>query len=535
MQAEEFDFVIVGAGSAGCVLANRLSRDPGTSVLLLEAGGAGSHPMVQMPLAMKRLHMDPRFSWCFMSEPEPHCDGRNIPIPRGRLMGGTSSINAMVYARGHPRDYNQWRDEGLEGWGYDDLLPYFKKSENSWRGETRFHGSTGEVEVSRAGTPSPLFDLFSQASVAAGFRSIDDYNGMEHEGIARPEFTIGKGRRQSSAIAFIGPVLKRSNLTVRTNARATRILFRKQEARGVEYLVQGKSKAARANREVILAGGVYNSPQLLMLSGVGPAGHLREHGIDVLHDAPEVGQNLQDHPDIVSVVDLKEPISMVPRLRWDRLAVSAIQWALFNRGIGATVPVSAVGFLRVLPDSDRPDVQLSVSPTTGEAAPWFPGVSRPLGHKFSCRTAMLHPGSRGKVALRSGDPADAPRVYFNFFGDGSDLTTLRHGLRAVQAIFRQSPLGGLVARESAPTKEIKTDSELDLWIRRNCTSSQHPVGTCRMGIDDKSVVDGRLRVRGVEKLRIADCSVMPHVPGCNTNAPAMMLAEKASDLILLES
>ncbi len=488
--------------------------------------------MVQMPLAMKKLHMNPRFSWCFMSEPEPHCENRHIPIPRGRLMGGTSSINAMVYARGHPGDYDQWRNEGLDGWSYDDLLPYFKKSENSWRGETPLHGANGEVRVSRASTPGPLFELFSRASDAAGFKSIDDYNGTEHEGIARPEFNIGNGRRQSSAFAFIGPVLKRRNLTVRTNAQATRILFGKREARGVAYTVQGKSRAARANREVILAGGVYNSPQLLMLSGVGPSQHLREHGIDVLHDSPEVGKNLQEHPDIVSVVDLKEPISLVPRLRWDRLALSTIQWALSGGGIGGTVPVSAVGFLRVLPESRRPDVQLSVSPTTGDAAPWFPGISRPLDHKFSCRTAMLHPKSRGRVALRSADPADSPRIQFNFFEDSSDLTTLRQGLRAVQAIFRQSPLRELVAKENAPPRDIDSDADMDRWLRRNCTSSQHSVGTCRMGIDDEAVVDGQLRVRGVENLRIADCSVMPHVPGCNTNAPAMMLAEKASDLIL---
>ena len=523
-----YDTIIVGAGSAGCVLANRLSADPARRVLLLEAGGRDWHPYIHMPLAMRRIGPDPRFNWRYTTEPEPHCHNRTIDIPRGKVLGGSSSINAMIYARGHPLDYDEWRQMGLDGWGYDDVLPYFKRSEANWRGATDHHGASGPLAVSAVPPRSALHAMFTAAAAKCGYGRSDDYNGATPEGIAMPDLTVGRGRRASTAQVFLRPVRKRPNLTVVTHALAQRVVIRAGRAVGVEYRQHGALHIDEAASEIVLSGGTYNSPQLLMLSGIGPADELRALGIAPVLDRPAVGRNLQEHVNAVVTVDLAQPLSTIGDLRWDRLTLSVLRWALGGKSRIAAIPTQCIGFLRTRAESERPDVELLVSPIAPDADIWFPGIRAPKPHRFSCRIAVLHPRSRGRVTLRSADPADAPRIFWNLLDDPNDLATLRGGLKAVRAIFAEEPLKSAVARELSPGAAHASDDALDDWIRGHCQTASHPAGTCRMGVDDDAVVDGDLRVRGIEGLRVADCSVMPNVVGSNTNAPTIMIAEKAA-------
>jgi choline dehydrogenase len=526
-----YDYIIVGAGSAGCVLANRLSEDHGAKVLLLEAGGKDWHPYIHMPLAMRRLSPHRRINWDLTTEPEPHCGNRRIDIPRGKVLGGTSSINAMIYARGHPTDYDEWRQMGLKGWSYADVLPYFKRSENNWRGDSTYHGASGPLRVSRSGRVGPLYELFAGAAETLGFQRSADYNGREPEGVAAPDFTIGHGRRYSTARAFLRPAMRRANLRVETRALVYRVLVRNGRAVGVEYQQRGQRCTAHADREVILSGGTYNSPQLLMLSGIGPAGALTALGIAPVLDRPSVGENLQEHVNAVITFDLNQPLSTVNELRWDRLAISVLQWAALGSGSVANMPTQCVCFLRTRKESERPDIELLVSPLSPDAGIWFPGIRKPVSHRFSSRIAVLHPRSRGRVTLRSADPTDPPRISWNLLDDPYDLDTLRGGLKTVRAIFAAEPLSGIVAREVSPGRRYSGDAELDQWIRNNCQTASHPAGTCRMGAGDDAVVDEELCVKGIAGLRVADCSIMPNVVGSNTNAPTIMIAEKAADCI----
>jgi len=529
-----YDYIVVGAGSAGCVLANRLSADPAARVLLLEAGGVDRHPYLHMPLAMLKISRDPRVNWNFATEPEPHCAGRRIPIPRGKVLGGTSSINAMIYARGHPLDYDAWRQKGLHAWGYADVLPYFKRSEDSWRGDNAFHATGGPLTISPADTGrSGLHRLFVEAASKLGYPASSDYNGAEPEGIAWPDFTIARGRRNSTARAFLRPALPRPNLTVETHALVHRVLVRSGRAAAVEYRRGADIFVAAAEREIILSGGTYNSPQLLLLSsGIGPADELRALGVAPILDRPAVGRNLQEHVNAVITFDVNQPVSLVGALRWDRLAASVLQWLAGGKGAAGTMPLQCVAFLRTRAESERPDIELLVSPIAPDAAVWFPGIRPPVNHRFSSRVAVLHPRSRGRVTLRSADPADAPRIFWNLLDDPYDLETLRGGLKTVRAIFAQEPLSRLVSSEASPGTRYNSDAALDDWIRHNCQTASHPAGTCRMGGDEDAVLDEQLRVRGVDGLRIADCSVMPDVVGSNTNAPTIMIAEKAAAMIL---
>jgi choline dehydrogenase len=528
---EKYDFVIVGAGSAGCVLANRLSEDSGVRVLLLEAGGGDGNPLIHMPLAFRKVWPNPRLGWGYESEPEPHCNGRRITIPRGKVLGGSSTINAMVYARGHPKDYDEWRDLGLEGWGYADVLPYFKRLEANWRGESTYHGGQGPLGVSPAETPSPLSAPFRAAARAAGFPLTEDLHGSLPEGFGPPDFTIGGGRRSSAARVYLRPAMSRPGLRVETRALVSRVLIEDGRAVGVEYRRGGQTHRARAEREVVLSGGAYNSPQLLMLSGLGPVSELRAQGIEPLLDLEEVGQNMQEHVNTGIHFRCNAPLSFDPQLRLDRLTLSVLRWALFGSGPAAGFPMNCMGFIRTRAELDRPDAEILFSPVSPEANIWFPLIAKPKGHFMSCRIACLHPKSRGRVGLRSADPADKARIFFNLLADEEDLACLREAVKALRKIFSTDPMAPLTGPETAPGPGVVSDDEIDAYLRGAVATAHHPVNTCRMGSDAGSVVDGELRVRGIDALRVVDASIMPLVPGGNTNAPTLMIAEKAADMM----
>jgi len=526
-----FDYIVIGAGSAGAVLASRLSEDKNVSVLLLEAGGRDRHPLQLMPIAFLKVAEHRDFNWRYESEPEPGLNGRRLAIPRGKALGGTSSINAMICIRGHRRDYDRWREQGLEGWGYDDLLPYFKRLESSWRGEGPFHGATGPIAVSPVDLPEMLFEPLVQAADAAGIPFCEDPNGAEQEGISRMEATVGRGRRSSTARAYLYPAMGRPNLTVATGALTARILIEKGRAVGVEYLRDGRMEQVRAGREVILSGGAYNSPQILMLSGIGPADHVRSVGITPALDLPGVGQNLAEHPNILNDYEARGRIGLTPHLRTDRAAALTGRWFLRKDGVFATNGTSANIFLRTAAGLDRPDVQLTVLPVSNTASLWFPGVTPPPVYAFAVRIGVLHPQSRGSVTLRSADPKDPPRIQFNMFTAADDMVTMIRGIRASRDVFRSSPQRELVSRELFPGDGVQSDADLERAIRAAAGHRSHPVGTCRMGVDEGAVVDAELRVRGIEGLRVADASIMPEIPGGNTNVPSIMIGEKASDLV----
>jgi choline dehydrogenase len=529
--AGTYDYIVVGAGSAGCVLANRLSADPANKVLLLEAGGRDNHFFFLIPLAMRFVSRDPKFLWGFKTDPEPNANNREIPLPRGKVLGGSSSINAMIYARGHPLDYDQWRQTGLTGWGYKDVLPYFKRSEGSWRGDDEHHNSAGELKVTKPTLDGRYHAMFAEAAGKAGIPETTDYNGTEAEGICPPDRTIGGGRRSSTSRMFLRPAENRPNLTIETGALAHRVVVQNGRAAGVEFGQDGASKTARANKEVVLSGGSYNSPQLLLLSGIGPADELRQVGVDVVADRPSVGKNLHDHVNTVVHFNMAKPDSLTSMLRADQVALNALRYQLTRTGPMANFPSSSVAFIRVMETSERPDIELIVNPIWQDANIWFPGFRREP-HRFSTRCAVLHPRSRGYVRLRSADPVDKPRIFWNLFDDPHDLATLREGVKTIREIFRQSPIKELGPAEFSPGPGHEDDASLEEWLRENCLTAQHPAGSCRMGADEDAVVDEQLRVRGVDGLRVADCSVMPDVIGGNTNAPTIMIAEKAAAMML---
>jgi choline dehydrogenase len=529
---EEFDYIVVGAGSAGCVVAARLSEDPNTKVLLLEAGGDNRHPYLKMPLGFLKAVMDPRFNWGFLTEPEPGLGGRQLPLPRGRVLGGSSSINGMFYMRGHPADYDQWRQMGANGWGFADVLPYFRKMERSWRGEGKYHGTTGPVEVNSISSPLLLHDPLMAAARNGGWPTSDDLAGDDPEGFARGEMTIDKrGRRVSAATAYLKPAMGRPNLEVRTGALTHRILFEGNRAIGVEYEKSGGRQTVRCRREVIVSGGAFNSPHLLMLSGIGPAAELTQMGITVVAHSPGVGRNLSEHANVSLEWDAKEPVTFLKHLRLDKLAVSVARWAVFGTGPMATQLNSCNIVIRTRPDYDRPDLQVMANPIRFDAKIWFPGFTERQSHVFWAGLVALHPHSRGWVKLKSADARDLPAVQLNLMTDPADLAQMRDAIRAVRRIYRTEPQGSLLGNERMPGEDVDTDEALDAFIRASCYVAMHPVGTCAMGMGAESVVDSELKVIGVEGLRVVDASVMPTVPGGNTNAPVMMLGEKAADLI----
>jgi choline dehydrogenase len=528
LDRKTFDYVIVGAGSAGCVIANRLTQDADVRVLLLEAGGRDDQFFLRMPLGAHAMRY-PDALWPYMSEPEPELGGRRIPLPRGRVLGGSSSVNAMLYSRGHPRDYDQWRQMGCEGWGFADVLPYFKRSERSWRGEGPFHGASGEMSVSRVDTRRNFHDPVMKAAAKLGHPITDDHHGEQPEGFGFGETTTGKGRRASASRAFLHPVKARSNLTIEVGALARRILFEKGRAIGIEYQKHGESRQALAERETILAGGTYNSAQLLLVSGVGPADELRASGVALVADLPGVGRNLQEHASVFVHCAAKD--SMLRDLRWDKVALSMLQWMAFGTGLLASQATSVHALVRTRPEIERPDVQMFFNPARMDAKVWLPLFGPHQQHQLNAIALLLHPESRGALTLRTADPADPPCIRLNVLTSRADIDTLIRGLKIIREIFATPPLSELIERELEPGGAVESDAQLEAYLRANVIVSHHPVGTCRMGHGPDCVVDPQLRVYGVERLRVCDASIMPTVPGGNTNAPSIMIGEKASDLI----
>ncbi|MBT2135660.1 GMC family oxidoreductase N-terminal domain-containing protein [Croceibacterium sp. LX-88] len=527
----QFDYVIVGAGSAGSVLAARLTEDPNTRVLLLEAGGGADKFLIKMPLGMMKAMLKPELTWRMMTEPEPTLNNRRLFLPRGRLLGGSSSINGMVYMRGHSADYDRWAQKGCRGWSHSEVVPYFRRMERSWRG-TENYGASGPLPVTKNNTEYLLHDELMQAVANAGLPVTEDIHAGAEEGASLVELTIDeKGRRASTYEAYLKPAMARPNLAVVTHALTRKVVVEDGRATGVEYEVDGEVRVAKAAREVILSGGSYNSPQLLMLSGIGPAEHLAEMGIPLVHNLPGVGRNLSEHPRVPLEFAANGPITFVNQLRFDRAARAVAQWYLFGTGPFARQLNSANPMLRTDPRLAQPDIQLFSNPVKLSAHLWFPGFVKSPEHAFSADVILLHPQARGWVSLKSADPHELPAIRLNLFDNEADFVTARAGLRLARKIYGTEPMAGLIERESIPGAEVQSDAAMDEHIRATAGTTQHPVGTCAMGTGPNAVVDPELRVHGLAGLRVIDASIMPDVPGGNTNGPTIMVAEKASDLI----
>ena len=527
-----YDYVIVGAGAAGCVLANRLSEDPHTRVLLVEAGGSDDRFLIRLPLGMLRAFRDPTLTWGYLSEPEPQLNDRVLAVPRGRVLGGSSSINGMFFMRGHSSDFDGWQAMGAAGWSYAHVLPYFKKLESSWRGAVPYHGDAGPMPIAPNATTKLLHEPLMQSAAPAGFWTSEDLHGRLEEGFARAELTVDRrGRRASASRAYLKPALHRPNLEVMQGALTTRVLVERQRAVGVELRRGTETRRVYAEREVILCGGTYNSAQLLLLSGFGAADELRRHGIRVHGDLPGVGANLADHLRAGLQFATREPVSFLRELRADRVAISLLRWLLFGSGPFATQVSSCNVVIRTESTLPQPDIQLMCNPVRMDAKVWWPLISGRQAHLLTADAVLLHPKSRGRVSLRSADPAAKPRIEFNALSEPHDLVTLRRGLRAARHIYGTPPQADLIEREVLPGADVDTDAGLDAHIRATAGMTQHPVGTCSMAAGSGRVVDSELRVLGVDGLRVADASVMPTVPGGNTYGAVLMIAERAADLI----
>jgi choline dehydrogenase len=527
---DAFDFIIVGAGSAGCVLANRLTASGRHRVLLLEAGPSNLlHPWLHIPLGFGRLFTDRRYNWCYATEPQPQCHNREVIAPRGKVLGGSSSINGLIYIRGQPEDFNFWRQLGNVGWSFDDVLPYFRKAEDNQRGADEFHGTGGPLAVSDLRDRHPLAVAYVEAALQCGYPPNEDFNGAAQEGAGYYQTTMRNGIRASTAAAYLNPARRRANLKVVSQALATRVLFEGRRAIGVDYLAGNDKRRARANAEVIVASGAFNSPQLLQLSGLGPGSLLKSHGINVVADLPGVGDDLNDHISGRIMLRCKEPITLNDAVRnWSGKLRHGLHYVLTRRGYLAIPAVSSACFLRAHPASATPDSQCSISlfsaGTIGGDLHPFPGVTG------NC--VLLRPESRGYVRIKSADPREAPAINPNYLSTQRDRETITAGVAAMRRIFQAPAMARYIAEEIEPGAQCDNDDELLDFIRRRGSTTYHPVGTCRMGQDDKAVVDERLRVRGFAGLRVIDASIMPAVVSGNTNAAAIMIGEKGADMIL---
>lgn len=528
-----FDYVIVGAGSAGCVLASRLSEDDRAEVLLLEAGGWDRDPFLHIPLGWPRLLLNRLHDWNYFAEPETTMDGRAVECARGKVIGGSSAINAMAWVRGHPGDYARWAKLVSPDWTYESVLPYFKRQETWEKGETASRGGAGPIGVRESRYRDPLCDAYAAAARTAGHPTVTDYNAGEQEGFSPWQFSIKDGRRASAATAYLRPALNRPNLTVVTHALATRIILEGDRATGVEYSAGGEMIVANATSEVILAGGVINSPQLLMLSGIGAPENLAPHGIAPRICLPGVGKNLQDHMSSHIAYARKGAGPLHERMRADRIVLDLARCYFGGCGIATDLPIGEMGFLKTLPTETLPDIQLLFVAAPMTAGPYFPGISKPYSDGFSLRAALLRPESRGAVTLKSADPLEHPRIHQNFLATDKDWRVLRSGMRMAREIGNQAALRPFIAREIAPGPDNWSEAALDAHIRATGITVHHPAGTCRMGPanDPLAVVDPELRLIGARGLRVVDASVMPDLVGGNINAAVVMIAEKATDLI----
>ena len=526
--SEKFDYIIVGAGSAGCVLASRLTEDPNTSVLLLEYGGSDKSIFIQMPTALSIPMNMPRFNWFYESEPEPYLDNRRMHCPRGKVLGGSSSINGMVYVRGHARDFDQWQSQGAKDWDYAHCLPYFKKAEDWAFGSDEYRSQQGPLAVNNGNNmQNPLYRAFIGAGAQAGYMKTDDYNGRQQEGFGPMHMTVKNGVRWSTANAYLKPALRRSNLRVITAALTQRLLLEGKKAVGVEYLCDGNLESVYANREVILSAGPIASPHLLQLSGIGPGEVLKQAGIEVVHDLPGVGENLQDHLEFYFQFRCKQPITLNGKLNlWDKFLIGS-RWFFTKKGLGATNHFESCAFIRSKAGIEWPDIQYHFLP----AAMRYDGNAAFDGHGFQVHVGHNKPSSRGTVRAKTNQVSDKPEIRFNYMQHEDDIEAFRACVRLTREIIAQKAMDPYRDSEIQPGEAVQSDEEIDAFVRSAVESAYHPSCACRMGEDELAVVDSETRVRGIESLRLVDSSIFPTIPNGNLNSPTIMLAERAADII----
>lgn len=525
---ERFDYIVVGAGSAGAVLANRLSADPALRVCLIEAGPEDKSPLIRIPIGVAKLFHNDTYNWRYKSAPQPDAGGREIYVPRGKTLGGSSAINGMIYTRGHPTDYDDWARLGNAGWSFREVLPYFLRSENNvdFR-DSPYHGTKGELNVEFLDMYNPLCDVLFDAARDQQYKVIDDFCGPDHEGFSRRQVTMKNGQRHSTAAAFLHPIRDRKNLTILTDTLTRRVLIDNGRATGVEVETKGTRRTIRADREVILSAGVFGSPQILMLSGIGPEDELRRNGIEVVQALPGVGQNLREHVSVA--VQYSSPTTVPYGLSWRTVpwfAGQALKYLFTRQGFFRNNMLHAGGFIKSDPSQSRPDLQLILMPNHRDAT-----GRMGRGHGYALIPIVIRPESRGSVTLASNDPTDAPVIDFQFFADSRDLELLTRGVEISRSLLESPRFAPYAGDEIVPGPSVASRDEVADFLRQNAVTVFHPVGTCKMGSDDMAVVDTELKVRGVEGLRVADASIMPTLIGGNTNAPAIMVGEKAADMI----